>query len=212
MLAAAKRRYKSRCLASGHQSYKKISIGFQFATQPRMIRLSLMMPLRFPVPSPAVTARAVRTHAARTTDTDQQRLPTYTKQLVEIATDSLGAIVEIPAECLAQLIRMLAPELVFGRVNNDLDWLISRKLARPADDVFLRVLVEVPLAKRERIERVEQLGYFLDPQLNHVLHASLPHFAIASPCGRRRRGAWLTSSEIDQASLIWVKIQHAQLG
>jgi hypothetical protein len=28
------------------------------------------------------------------------------------------------------------------------------------------VLVEVPLAKRERIERVEQLGYFLDPHLN----------------------------------------------
>jgi hypothetical protein len=36
-VAAAKRRYKSRCLASGHQSYKKISIGFQFATQPRMM-------------------------------------------------------------------------------------------------------------------------------------------------------------------------------
>ena len=53
MLAAVKRRYKSRCLASGHQSYKKISIGFQFATQPTM-----MMPLTFPVPSPATPERA----------------------------------------------------------------------------------------------------------------------------------------------------------
>ena len=55
--------------------------------------------------------------------------------------------------------------------------MISRELARPADDVFLRVLVEIPLAKRERIERVEQLGYFLDPHLNHVFHASLPSFS-----------------------------------
>ena len=48
--AAASRRYKSRRLASGHQSYRNISSGFQFATQPRMIRPSSIKRPKFHYP------------------------------------------------------------------------------------------------------------------------------------------------------------------
>jgi type II secretory pathway pseudopilin PulG len=39
-VAAARRRYKSRLRASGNQSYRNISRGRQFATQPRIRKLS----------------------------------------------------------------------------------------------------------------------------------------------------------------------------
>jgi hypothetical protein len=39
-IAAARRRYRSRLRARGSQSYRNISRGRQFATQPRMRKLS----------------------------------------------------------------------------------------------------------------------------------------------------------------------------
>jgi hypothetical protein len=96
-------------------------------------------------------------------------LPTDAKQLVEIAADNLGSVAKITSKCLPQLLRMLAPELVCRRVDNDLDWLIAREFARPADDVFLGALVEIPLAKGKWIERVEELRYSIDPYLDSIL-------------------------------------------
>ena len=62
--------------------------------------------------------------------------------------------------------RLLASKLVFGRINNNLYRLFSRELTRPADDILFCVFVEIPLAKREGIERVEELTYLLDSNLN----------------------------------------------
>jgi hypothetical protein len=66
MLASDRRRYKSRPLASGNQSYRKISIGFQFATHPRMTSPSSTKRLTFPLPKTTVNDCAVRTQIART--------------------------------------------------------------------------------------------------------------------------------------------------
>src|SRR6185369_5273125 len=65
-VAAASRQYKFRRLAKGHQSERKISIGFQFATQPRMIRHSLTIPLMLTSPISTVAARAMSTQVVNT--------------------------------------------------------------------------------------------------------------------------------------------------
>jgi hypothetical protein len=67
------------------------------------------------------------------------------------------------------MLRMLALELICGRVDNDLDWLMASEFARPTDDVLLGVFVEIPFAKRKWIERVEELCDIVDPYLNSVL-------------------------------------------
>ena len=51
-------------------------------------------------------------------------------------------------------------------MNNNLYRSIARELPRPADDILFCVFVEIPLAKREGIERIEKLAYLLDPNLN----------------------------------------------
>jgi hypothetical protein len=50
-----------------------------------------------------------------------------------------------------------------------------RDLARPADDVFLGVAVEIAFVKRKGIERVEQLRYLVDPNLDRLRLPALRH-------------------------------------
>jgi hypothetical protein len=44
--------------------------------------------------------------------------------------------------------------------------------------IFLGMLVEIALAKRERIERIEQLCHLLDAHLDRISHALLAHSII----------------------------------
>ena len=53
------------------------------------------------------------------------------------------------------MLRSLLLELAFGRMNNDLGRLVARKLARPADDVFLGAFVKIPLTEGKWIKRIE---------------------------------------------------------
>lgn len=51
-------------------------------------------------------------------------------------------------------------------MGEDVDRLANSQFTRPADDVFLRLSVEIALAKREWVEAVEQLSDRLDAKLN----------------------------------------------
>jgi len=50
---------------------------------------------------------------------------------------------------------LLASKLVFGRMDNNLYRSIARELTRLANDILFCVFVEIPLAKRKGIERIE---------------------------------------------------------
>jgi hypothetical protein len=65
------------------------------------------------------------------------------------------------------------------QVDNDFDLGLARQFARPADDEILGLAVEVALAERERVERVEKLGQLLHLDFDgwgggfgHVSHSS----------------------------------------
>ena len=50
---------------------------------------------------------------------------------------------------------------------DDAQCVIARQLACPADDEFLRILVEIAVAERIGVERLEQLRHFLHSQFDH---------------------------------------------
>ena len=53
-----------------------------------------------------------------------------------------------------------------GQVDNDRDRALPCHLACPADDELLDARIEVPLAKRERVERVKNLPDIVDTDLD----------------------------------------------
>ena len=76
---------------------------------------------------------------------------------------------------------------------------VGRRLARPVDDVVAGLRVEVALAKRRRVHRVEQLPQLAEVQLEHRTGASRgarasvpelgaqPRIDCSGRLGRRRR-------------------------
>src|SRR5512134_4105011 len=74
-------------------------------------------------------------------------------------------------------------------MNDDADGLMSRQILDPLQEVFLRLRPEAPLAERCRLERIEELFNFAQPDLDvaarflrlhpnrcvHIVSASISH-------------------------------------
>jgi len=60
-------------------------------------------------------------------------------------------------------------------MDDDSDRLIDGQFTRPADNEILRLAIEVALAKRKRIERVEKLNHFFDTYLNGTFSFTVRH-------------------------------------
>ena len=56
-----------------------------------------------------------------------------------------------------------------GDVNDDPERPVRRQFSGPADDIFLGLAVEILLAKRKRIKRMEELRDIIDADLDYIL-------------------------------------------
>ena len=75
--------------------------------------------------------------------------------------------------------RGICLQFVIREVDHDLDGLVAREFTRPADDVLLRLAVQVAFPKRKRIERVKQLIDVVDTQRDHIIRARQNYAAVA---------------------------------
>ena len=97
---------------------------------------------------------------------DREPAAANAKKLVEVALEKIGAVGEISGESFAKLSRGFGLSFAIRDMGEDVDRLANSQFTRPADDVFLRLSVEIALAKREWVEAVEQLSDRLDAKLN----------------------------------------------
>jgi hypothetical protein len=105
---------------------------------------------------------------------DRKRAPADPKQLVEVSLKAIGPVEEVSPKSLAQLPRRRSLRCGPREVNDDPDRQAGGQLSCPADDIFLRFLVEIPLSKREWIERVEKL--------RDIIHADLDRLVCVYGC------------------------------
>ena len=97
---------------------------------------------------------------------DRERTAANTKKLIEVALEKVGAIGEISGEGFAKLSRRFRLSFAIRDMDDDVDRLVGSQFARPTDDVFLHLSVEIALAKRKWVEAVKQLSDRVDAKLN----------------------------------------------
>ncbi|WP_433996361.1 hypothetical protein [Bradyrhizobium liaoningense] len=101
-------------------------------------------------------------------ESDGQRPAAHPEQLVNISLNCIRSIRKIVTKGFVELQRRFRLRISVRMMNSNPDCLPARELSSPADNVFFRLSIEVTLAKRERIERVKELGDVVDPKLDHL--------------------------------------------
>ena len=99
---------------------------------------------------------------------DAERAPTNPEKLIEIALDDARSMGKMSAERIAQLPCRVRLSGTVGKMDDDFDWLIDGQFARPTDDEFLRLAIEVSLPKRKWIKGMKELRYLVDAKLDCV--------------------------------------------
>lgn len=109
------------------------------------------------------------------------------EQLAQVAAHHVGPMGEEAGEGLLDLGRTDPGGLDRRRVDHDAQPPVARQLARPVDDAFLGVGIQIALAERERIQGVEELGDVLDPYLDRLGRAGAGH-GVQIPSSQYGRG------------------------
>jgi hypothetical protein len=72
---------------------------------------------------------------------------------------------KIMGEAFAKLLRRFRLRFAIRNMDDDRDRLVGGQFARPTDDVFLCLMVEIAFVKRKRVEAVKQLSDRVDAKL-----------------------------------------------
>ena len=110
--------------------------------------------------------------------TDCKRAATDPQQFIEVPLNRAGAVGEISPEGFGEFRRCLGLSFGVRKVNDDLDWLVWSEFARPADNIFLRLSVQVSLSKRIWVKRMKKLSNIVNTQLDHVFTCECHGFDI----------------------------------
>jgi hypothetical protein len=120
--------------------------------------------------------RARRKHACcQCAETYSERASANPKQITEVTVNRLSTVGEISAKRRRELSCGVTVNFARGSMNDDSEGVVARKFASPTYDVLFCISIEVALAKRKRIERVEKLNHFFDTYLNGTFSFTVRH-------------------------------------
>ena len=112
-------------------------------------------------------------------NTDRERAAANPEQLVEFVLDGNGAAGEVAMKCLVQLLGVSVEHIAIRDMDGDPDWPLVRQFARPTDDVFFGILIEILFPERKRIERMKELRETVDTDFDQVLRIFRCHVVMA---------------------------------
>jgi hypothetical protein len=95
--------------------------------------------------------------------------PSDPKRLPKIEASLLDAVRKMLPDSGWHFLRIWLRELRFGKINDEMNGLMSRQLTRPVYNEFFSVSIEVPLTKRIGVKRMKELRDFLDADLYRVV-------------------------------------------
>src|SRR5262249_2853059 len=102
--------------------------------------------------------------ASEDSESYEQCILSVAEELFDLSGDDLGAVAEIAFDGVADIAAMLGLGFHLRQMNLNDDRLVSRKLARPADNKFLRIAIEIAFPERQGVKRIEKLRDLFDLQ------------------------------------------------